>query len=88
MINDKNILKSIHHHLHNEILNNFFFFKSPLFKMLTNKITIIVMLSFNIFHIHFLFQKKKNVPYSFIICNSLYIYKIYANFFFFFKNER
>ena len=90
MINDKNILKSIHYHLHDEILSNFFFLKkSPLFKMLTNKITIIVMLSFNIFHIHFLFQKKKNVPYSFIICNSLYIYKIYANFFFFFfKNER
>ena len=72
-----------------KFLTIFFFFKSPLFKMLTNKITIIVMLSFNIFHIHFLFQKKKNVPYSLIICNSLYIYiKFMLTFFFFLKNER
>ena len=57
MINDKNILKSIHYHLHDEILSKFFYYyyKSPLFKMLTNKITIIVMLSYNIFHIHFPF---------------------------------
>ena len=62
----------------------FFFLKSPLFKMLTNKITIIVMLSFNIFHIHFLFQKKKmfHIHLSFV---TLYIYiKFMLTFFFFF----